>query len=289
MNNVTSEAMLWLGRGVSPIPAMPKTKMPANEWRIWQNRLPPLKTVEYWFRDPSMNLGVLCGGPSNLAIIDFDDESSYKEWNKDMIARDDVWRDVAKKTYMVKTSRGMHLYLHTRNKEQSRKDKERSIDIRCQGNFTIVPPSIHPSGIKYEAIGTPDNIITVDTLETVFPTPIQVAESIIVPDIFEDAYGFEFTDTIQELKRVPILSFVSQYTHMHRSGGVYWMGRCIHPNHEDKVPSFAVNTKTNRAMCYSSRCQLNSNKWLDIIDLYQIINHTTTKEAIRDLTMIYVK
>jgi hypothetical protein len=291
MNVNTQTAIMWLNQRVSPIPVIPRSKMPASKWEMWKDRLPNIKIIDYWFKDPKTNIGVICGGPSNLSILDFDNIDYYYEWRKDMTKRDDVWKDVAQKTYRVKTPRGMHLYLRTKQREESRKIVETSIDIRCSGNYTLVPPSIHPSGHVYESIGKVENIISVPTLGEVFPKPERKIAVASAPLPERDIFTVSGDSLIQRIKaQVDILQFVSQYTFVKRTsvGGRYWLARCIHPKHDDRHPSFSIDTVSNRARCQSSKCNLYSDMGLDVIDLYSIINNVSIKDAVRDMRQIYL-
>jgi len=289
MNDLQQTALLWMSKGIAPIPIMHLSKRPAIDWKMWQNRIPPRKVVDYWFSQDDRNLAVVCGGPQNLAILDFDDINSYHDWRKDMIRRDDQWKVIAAKTYRVRTPRGMHLYLKTSRKENSRKYPDTSIDVRCSGNYTLAPPSIHPTGMKYEAIGSPDDLMEIETLGNVFPeyAPENYhGDGLHTKDLFDIGAQVSIT----ELKsRISILNFVSQFAFTRRTSadGRYWMSRCIHPNHKDRHPSFTIDTVTNRARCLSSRCQLYHPIGLDIIDLYSIMNNTTIGNAIRELEFIY--
>lgn len=295
MNANAQTALMWIGKGVSPIPVKPKSKIPAMDWRLWQNHVPPPKVVDYWFKDPQTNVGIICGGKSNLSIIDFDDIEYYYDWRKDMNKRSDVWGDVARKSYKVRTPRGMHVYVKTKTPEHSRKISEGSVDIRCSGNYTLCPPSVHPSGSLYEPIGSPELIIPVNSISEVFPETLYKPSTEIVvpcrePDIFDQ--GVAASNVVQDIKNtVSILSFVAQFSQVYRSSpdGRWWYARCIHPHHADHHPSFRVDTRLGRAKCMSSKCQLHHDVGLDVIDLYAIMNHVSNKDAIRDLEMYYLK
>ncbi len=289
MNQNAVAAFSWLELGVSPIPVIPRSKNPAVEWRQWQEHNPPKKVVDFWFRQPERNVGVICGGPSNLAIIDFDDIEYYYKWRSKNIRRSDAMGEIAGKTYRVATARGMHLYVHTAHREKSRKDKEHAVDIRCSSNYTLVPPSIHPSGVPYIPIGSVKDIITVDSLDDIFPQPVTYFNGIRQSevDIFNPSIS---SVTIDELKqRIPILQFVSQFSVVRRTStdGRWYMARCIHPRHEDKIPSFQIDTLANRAKCLSSRCELCTDRGLDVIDLYSKIHGVSIRDAIRDLKSFY--
>lgn len=289
MNANTQAALMWLDHGVSPIPVIPKSKKPAVDWKVWQDRLPPRKVVDYWFKDPMTNVGVICGGPSNLTIIDFDNQDYYTKWYGEVSGRNDKWGSIANDTYMVKTPRGMHVYVLTNDKEQSRKYPDKMVDVRCQGNYTLVPPSIHPSGNAYLPIGTPDQILKVDTISDMFPEPEMVlVSSKSDKTIFNYAQSNHVAKDIKS--NVSILSFIGQMTQLRRTSvdGRWWMGRCIHPNHDDKSPSMRVDALRGRVKCLSCSCKLYHDIGYDVIDVYAILNNISVSQAIREMEMIYL-
>jgi hypothetical protein len=292
MNANTQAALSWLQFGVSPIPILPHSKTPAILWRTWQTRLPTKKIVSYWFEDTEKNIGIICGGKPNLAILDFDDIHSYYDWRKDMIKRDDVWKRVATKTYRVRTARGMHLYVKTEVPEKSRKYPDTKIDVRCSGNYTLVPPSIHPSGALYDPIGTQSDIMTVNNIKDVFPDIEVPHKEFDTPcrefDIFD---SFARDNTIRDIKsNIRILQFVSQYSRVTRgsANGRWWWARCIDPMHKDVHPSMRIDTFKNRIACMSPACRLYHNIGFDVIDVYCIINNVGVKEAINELGNTYL-
>lgn len=291
MNSNLQTAITWLNMGVSPIPVIPRTKMPAVDWKMWQDRTPPIKVVDHWFRGKDENIGVICGGKHNLCIIDFDDIDQYHIFRRDTNNTCENFSRVAKYTYRVRTPRGMHLYLFTEKRENSRKYPETHIDVRCSGNYTLVPPSIHPSGLAYESIGDISSIVTIPTIEAMFPDPVQkyieLAEkrSNTPTDIFDIAERVTISDI---KKRINILSFVAQFSKVNGSKGGRWFHcRCINPLHNDKHPSFRIDTVNQRAKCLSPGCKLYHDIGHDVIDLYKIIHNVTTIQAIKEMSEMY--
>lgn len=296
MNALTQTALSWLSLGVSPIPIVYRSKIPAVEWKMWQSRLPPKKVINYWFENGDNNIGVVCGGKSNLAIIDFDDINSYYDWRKDMIKRDDEWKYIATKSYRVRTNRGMHIYLKTKEPEQSRKYPDTKIDVRCTGNYTLVPPSIHPSGTKYEPLGTINDIITINDTYGVFKPEIGHSLCTKNMDLNHDCNNGIFdigmqANTISNIKSsINILQFVSQLTQISKgsSDGRWWWARCINPSHKDRNPSMRIDAKTGRVKCMNASCRLYHAIGYDIIDVYSILYNLDTKQSIRELSEIYL-
>lgn len=286
MNATHKAALAWLANRVAVIPITYKTKTPMVPWHDYRDRLPSMSIVDQWFRTGKKNLGVICGGPSNLVIIDFDDINYYYEWRKDMMRREDVWHDVALNTYRVRTPRGIHLYVRTDKPELSYKDRTHNLDVRSGGNYTLVPPSIHPSGSKYVAIGSVDKIVTVSNLKEVIPGDfVNIRETSHLRN--ENVDWFENVErlNINIIKeRFDILEFVSRYRPVKRGvDGVHWTCRCIHPGHKDRHPSFMINTQTQRAWCMSGRCQLCAPPTHDVIDLYAVTHNLTNGQAIQEM------
>jgi len=61
--------------------------------------------------------------------------------------------EIEKKTVVVKTgSNKRHVYLRTEKPVASFKIPQLNIEIRSGGNIVIAPPSLHPSGNRYEFV-----------------------------------------------------------------------------------------------------------------------------------------
>ncbi len=280
--NTLDTAMHWLDMGIAPIPVKHMSKIPAVNWRQWQDHVPNPVVVKEWFgKSYGYNMGLVCGGKRNLSVIDFDDIAGYNEWMEKNIEL-----EFARKTYRVKTSRGMHLYLYTRQIEKSRKLVSDKIDIRCSGNIVVAPPSVHPSGKSYEAVGFPEEIYTVDSTEDFFPSEVVVTNICTQKNVESDS---SLLKMIKE--RVSILEFVYTYTRsIYKSSpdGRWWMAKCIAPNHNDHHPSFRIDTRGNRAKCMSPGCILYHDIGLDIFDLYSKMNNTSMRVAVNDIVNMFI-
>lgn len=53
----------YTGLGFSVIPAYPRTKIPAVEWKIYQRKKPPDEVIRSWRQlwGSGYNIGVVCG------------------------------------------------------------------------------------------------------------------------------------------------------------------------------------------------------------------------------------
>lgn len=135
-----------IAEGVSTIPIQPRSKKPALEsWKQYQERLPTEEEIRTWFpAGTDRNLAVICGRISgNLVIFDFDTVAAAKKWAA-------TYRSLVSGAPIVKPSRGWHVYVRTDKPVPcSRGD---GYDVRGGGGYAVCPPSIHPSGKRYELI-----------------------------------------------------------------------------------------------------------------------------------------
>lgn len=147
--------------GFSIIPLKPRSKEPAVQWLGFQSRKPTDGELGKWFTNPEMNVGLVCGSVSdNVAVLDFDNIEAYERFFSDT--------RTAEKTLVVRTSRGVHVYLKSSKPVRSFKIPELSLDVKGEGSYVVAPPSTHPSGLQYEFLGSPwdvKEVPVVDDLE----------------------------------------------------------------------------------------------------------------------------
>ncbi|MEM3047078.1 MAG: bifunctional DNA primase/polymerase, partial [Candidatus Bathyarchaeia archaeon] len=138
-------ALAYYDQGLCVIPAIYGEKKPAVEWKRYQKERPSREQVVKWFQDQDgkRNIAIVCGEVSgNLTVIDFDDPSVYPRFF-----------DTAKveaATPVVKTARGVQVYLRSGKPVETFKLPELHVEVRGNGSLVIAPPSLHPSGSHYE-------------------------------------------------------------------------------------------------------------------------------------------
>ena len=135
------------------LPAAWGRKNPSLKWEQFQTRAPTLEEKAEWFQGKATNIGILCGGVSGgLVILCFNDPNGAVEF-----FGEERWQKLPQVTFVAKSVRGHHVWLRsdTPIKSQAvRKGENQTwLEIRSDGNFTIAPPSLHPSGVLYQAIG----------------------------------------------------------------------------------------------------------------------------------------
>ena len=139
--------MSYLKMGVSVIPIPYRAKAATITWSEYMKRLPTEQEIREWFRNEEKNIGIVCGKVSkNLVVFDFDDQEAMSFVISDI-------NETAKKTMVVRTGKGFHVYYRVKTPENF-KLMNLKVDVKGEGGYVIAPPSIHPSGIKYMALGT---------------------------------------------------------------------------------------------------------------------------------------
>lgn len=133
----------YIDAGLALIPLRPRDKQPLVKWRKFRERPPDRRLVGAWLRRwPRANWGVILGPVSgNLVALDFDDLSSYERWARD-------WPDLAQAAPTTATRRGRHVYLMTPGQRTARMTNFNG-EVKGAGGYTLLPPSIHPSGARY--------------------------------------------------------------------------------------------------------------------------------------------
>jgi hypothetical protein len=293
MSKILEAALEWLDRGVAPVPIIPGTKKPSIKWRRYQDELPDSRLVRLWFQKDS-GLALICGGKTNLTILDFDRLSMFYDWKAKNIRRGGIAQAVAQTGYKVRTPRGMHVYVFLKNPIRTQLQVNGKVDIKAEGGYVLAPPTIHPSGSPYVPYSL-GPIIRIPSLSSVLTAAYQATPKFLggssneLLKEIERSSGLRSTiyyGIIQDLKTVlPVLTFVQRYTIMGQSSGCgrWWMGRCPHPNHEDRNPSFRVDSYRNKAHCLTPSCRLHEPRGLDIIDLYARLHNTSQKIAMMQL------
>lgn len=131
-------AQKYLELGWSVIPLQPKNKSPLIKWHEFQRtRATPALVAKWWVENPDANVGVVTGAVSGLVVIDVDSVDGPK-FESNLIHA---------------TGRGLHYFflappgITTKSRKISK-----NIDLKAEGGYVVMPPSIHPSGRRYSVL-----------------------------------------------------------------------------------------------------------------------------------------
>lgn len=154
MNPTLSAALAYHKRGWSVITLPYKTKKPMIKWEPYQRRCPSDNELQGWLADGHVaNLALVCGQVSGVIVLDIDGaegEASIKG------------RELPP-TPTVRTGKGIHYYYkHPGGSVRNFAKRLPGLDLRGDGGFVVIPPSVHPSGAAYEWQISPDDVPLAD-------------------------------------------------------------------------------------------------------------------------------
>lgn len=141
--NAHSAALLWLNRGIRPVPLIAKSKRPSGGEGWNKVKITEPMIVDY-FRKNS-NIGGLWGKPSNW-LIDIDIDSDEACRLAPLLLPETL-------IYGRRERPNSHYIYRCRGVENSKfRSKEFStiVEIRSTGSQSVLPPSLHPEGDVYE-------------------------------------------------------------------------------------------------------------------------------------------
>lgn len=148
-NNLLEQALAYLEKGWSVIPVNPETKKPIILWKEYQAGRPTKEEItKWWTKHPNANIGLITGRISGIVVVDIDLYHGGVE---------DGFQDI--QTVKVKTGGGgLHYYFQYQENLGCYTGIQQGIDIRANGGYVILPPSIHKSGNAYEWLLSPDTV-----------------------------------------------------------------------------------------------------------------------------------
>ncbi len=146
-SNILNQALYLsekIGWSVIPVGV---DKKPTIAWKPYQTQKATSEQIKSWFSASGTNLGIVTGKISNLIVVDIDVRNG---------GSDEAFKDI--NTIKCKTGGGgWHYYFKYEDGIQNKAGIQQGIDIRGEGGYVVVPPSIHKSGNSYEWINSPEN------------------------------------------------------------------------------------------------------------------------------------
>ncbi len=162
-----TEALKYLSLGWSLIPLKPKSKEPLIKWQEFQSRRATEQEVREWHTKwPLMNLGAVTGSISGFCVIDLDGPEGLASGQR-----------LGLKSPMVSlTGNGRQLwYLNEAGIQNSVKQLGAGVDVRGEGGYVVLPPSVHPNSKNYRWLSP----IHASSVASLLPVPAHL----IVKDV----------------------------------------------------------------------------------------------------------
>jgi hypothetical protein len=244
-----------------------------------------LAALAAWFANGRrLNLGVVTGF-GGLVCIDLDTFGMFGLWDTWARAQGGIAAEAAASTYRVLTARGVHVWV--RVTEPVASSKGPGFDVKAAGGYALVPPSLHPSGVRYTAFDDAAPIIECECLADVFPFVPEIpakgeppaAPSTRAPSM-SAARAPAGGSVIERIKaRLDIADVLrSAGVDVPALGGQRRVKVCC-PLHDDREPSAVVDTD-GRFHCFAG---CTGARWYDAIDLYAALHGLTLSETLGKL------
>jgi len=139
----------FANRNWTVIPLAVKTKVPINKgWqkaKISNDKIIRERIFNIWFNREHLNLGILCGKPNNITVVDIDDDLFIDELMEGVEKFETLtsWRHHEHKRHLF--------FKYDKSFEKNRPNSTtHKIEVLSTGRFVVAPPSTHPSGDSYE-------------------------------------------------------------------------------------------------------------------------------------------
>ncbi len=148
MSNFHATALVYARLGLSVFPLQPRGKTPATASGCKQATVDPAVIDRWWGAQPDMNVGIATGSISGIFVLDIDDEAGETTMRELERAN-----GALPATVEAITGKGRHCYFRLGDGDPIHNSAGKigpGVDIRGNGGYVVAPPSIHPTGRKYE-------------------------------------------------------------------------------------------------------------------------------------------
>jgi hypothetical protein len=266
--------------GWALVPLAPHTKKPhadllpkghdgKAQWSPLARRRASRPEIRDWFdQDPEINIGVITGEPSGVVVLDYDHAQPPLPL-----------------TPIAQSARGVHAYFRAGAHVPSRAFSWG--ELRGEGNYVVLPPSWHPSGVQYRwaellsPFDTDPADFRPELLETEPSIGVQanpkrhgVARNNIVPRYTCPEMGWGKPEKLGELVALAANSDVVRV--VLRAAGIVVPGigkafLCPLPGHDEqrRRPSAALWHDPGRPIVmHCFHCQGTADEWWPVADVY---------------------
>jgi len=140
-------ALALAKKGLHVFPCQPRAKIPATTNGVKAATADPDTIRRLWQPLPEANIAFATGEPSGIFILDVDGIDAETELRKL-----EAQHSALPPTVEVITARGRHIYFKMPDApiRNSAGKLGPGLDVRATGGYVLAPPSIHPTGRRYE-------------------------------------------------------------------------------------------------------------------------------------------
>jgi hypothetical protein len=140
-------ALAYAARGWHIFPCKPGLKVPATQHGVKDASRDPETIRAWWTRWPDANIALACGPASGVYVVDVDvdTEKGINGWDS---VKD--FPDLPETVQQASPRGGAHFLFKTDKPPRNKNSFRTGIDIRSDGYYIMLAPSIHPNGKAYE-------------------------------------------------------------------------------------------------------------------------------------------
>lgn len=145
-NPLLTAALRYAQMGWAVLPCRPRGKQPLVKNGVKDATTDPEVIRRWWRQWPNANIGIATAR-SKLVVIDLDGDEGLRSWQA---LRSELGLPAADVPQVV-TAKGCHLYFQANGTPiRPRVRNLPGVDVRAGNSYVVAPPSIHPSGRRYE-------------------------------------------------------------------------------------------------------------------------------------------
>ncbi len=194
MNNTLLEwALFYANKGWRVFPVVPDEKRPLTTHGVKDATIDQAKIREWWTKWPKANIAVACGKESGIYVVDVDvNTATGKNGWKSMEGLPSLPKTVCQNT----PRGGCHLFYYTDNPPANKNNLLRGVDIRGDGYYVLLAPSVnkanaHYSWIERQGLNECPIAEYPDFMRTVKPATSVIAQPTLPPSVkvFDRGYS----------------------------------------------------------------------------------------------------
>lgn len=140
-------------RGLAVFPLSPKTKMPLKGSKGFKEATTNLDQIhQWWALTPNANIGIATGGISGIFVLDIDVDDE-KDGEASLRALETEYCQLPHSVEQITGGGGRQIIFEQSadiTTSTNAGQLGEGLDIRGDGGYIVVPPSIHPNGKRYE-------------------------------------------------------------------------------------------------------------------------------------------
>lgn len=245
-----SAASAYAERGWPVFPLVPREKRPfPNTEGLYDASTDRNKVLLWWQAVPDANVGLRTGVAFD--VLDIDNLNDVSDLQALLGA------DYRHAGPVVRTGKGVHLYFQPMENARNRAGiLGGKVDYRGTGGYVVAPPSIHPSGHRYEWDGNRDASLPLPVVPEVLRPrilgPNPATRTAVAVAAGGKAFGDTYLDGTPKARIIaerPDIFLVAQDMGLQvKKMGAYWVTLCIF--HAERTPSMVLYEGQNKFHCY---------------------------------------